>query len=457
MKEYRQETGGRRIKGDDLKAIQEIALLSEKLLAQYGSFVISGCEVNGSNITSGIVMLDGKACTFNGVSGATFPYYIKKSVASELVPYESQEKGAGYEIYSVVEAMASDSGAFRLDNAPRFNNVFKPKNAGNADTLNNKTAASFAPSGFGNGGEQSKIISDQNLYDHVGANARLMGARVTNAPSLAWFYFDVEVYSHETCFVVAKPFYSEDIYVRKCNDGKWDEWKNIADANTAVQLKTARTIWGQGFNGTGNITGNMYGVGSIASTGTIRTSGVFSAGEDQDDSYGYYNATRPSYLNNASCYAMVRCSVVAFGIGYNTSNQIVMGSANTNKTINPWITIGSGGIYQGSDERIKNIKDGFEPTLEDIATLPVFYYELKKYPGKVEIGTSAQKVREKFPELVSEDGEGMLSVSYSKLSVLALKGIALQNKEVENLKAENKLLNDRLSKIEKLLKTNSNE
>lgn len=41
------------------------------------------------------------------------------------------------------------------------------------------------------------------------------------------------------------------------------------NAITATRLATARTLWGQSFNGTGNVSGNMTGVGSISMTGNI--------------------------------------------------------------------------------------------------------------------------------------------------------------------------------------------
>ncbi len=40
------------------------------------------------------------------------------------------------------------------------------------------------------------------------------------------------------------------------------------DADTAAKLQTARSIWGQMFDGTADVTGNMTGVGSITPTGT---------------------------------------------------------------------------------------------------------------------------------------------------------------------------------------------
>ena len=53
-------------------------------------------------------------------------------------------------------------------------------------------------------------------------------------------------------------------------------WKSIAftDSNvaSATKLQTARTLWGQPFDGTGNVSGNMTGVGSIGATGNITIS-----------------------------------------------------------------------------------------------------------------------------------------------------------------------------------------
>lgn len=43
----------------------------------------------------------------------------------------------------------------------------------------------------------------------------------------------------------------------------------IGNASTATKLQTARTIWGQSFNGTSNVSGSMTGVGSITMSGDI--------------------------------------------------------------------------------------------------------------------------------------------------------------------------------------------
>ena len=52
------------------------------------------------------------------------------------------------------------------------------------------------------------------------------------------------------------------------------------NAGTATKLQTARTIWGQSFNGSANISGNMTGVGSITASGLIKTTNSVQADGD---------------------------------------------------------------------------------------------------------------------------------------------------------------------------------
>ena len=54
--------------------------------------------------------------------------------------------------------------------------------------------------------------------------------------------------------------------------------------------------------------------------------------------------------------------------------------------------------------------------------------------GPRQIGTSAQKVQELFPEIVS--GEEKLSVDYSKLAVVALAAIKELTAKVEELQKQ---------------------
>lgn len=49
---------------------------------------------------------------------------------------------------------------------------------------------------------------------------------------------------------------------------------------SATKLQTARSLWGQSFDGTGNVNGDMTGVGSISAIGIIRTDGELQVGNN---------------------------------------------------------------------------------------------------------------------------------------------------------------------------------
>ena len=103
----------------------------------------------------------------------------------------------------------------------------------------------------------------------------------------------------------------------------------------------------------------------------------------------------------------------------------------------------SGVLYQGSDERWKNFVGDVSADFDKIKNIPKKYYKWKSEGenGEIQIGTSAQKLFEQFPELVDVDENGFMSVSYDRLSIIALAAIDKLVEENENLK-------DRIEKLE---------
>ena len=75
------------------------------------------------------------------------------------------------------------------------------------------------------------------------------------------------------------------------------------------------------------------------------------------------------------------------------------------------------------------------------------YFRWKKNPNKLQIGTSAQAVKQIYPELVTSSDDGMLSVDYSKLSIVALSAIDKLHLENKELKREIKILKQEIEKI----------
>lgn len=54
------------------------------------------------------------------------------------------------------------------------------------------------------------------------------------------------------------------------------------NATTATTLQTSRTIWGQSFNGAGNVSGSLTGVASITASGNITAAGAITAKSSSD-------------------------------------------------------------------------------------------------------------------------------------------------------------------------------
>ena len=110
----------------------------------------------------------------------------------------------------------------------------------------------------------------------------------------------------------------------------------------------------------------------------------------------------------------------------------------------------SSNLYASSDERLKNFKSDIEVDFDKLSKIPKKYFTWKAdgLNGAVNIGTSAQKLKEVYPELVNTDDDGNYGVAYDKLSVVALAAIDKLHEENLQLKKEVEELKNRLNKIE---------
>ncbi len=117
------------------------------------------------------------------------------------------------------------------------------------------------------------------------------------------------------------------------------------------------------------------------------------------------------------------------------------------------------GNFPISDIRLKTNIQTITNPLEKIMKLRGVRYEWKKeekrtHGYKPEIGLIAQEVEKIVPELVSTDktpdakGRYLKSVAYEKTVGLLIEGIKEQQKEIEELRVENKNLLKRIEKLE---------
>lgn len=101
-----------------------------------------------------------------------------------------------------------------------------------------------------------------------------------------------------------------------------------------------------------------------------------------------------------------------------------------------------GNIYQTSDETLKTFTEELDVNLDNLATIKkgLFYWNHDENKT-VDIGITAQSVEPLFPQIVSEV-DGVKSVSYSKLSVVALAAIDKLYSRVKELEEEVKRLKE---------------
>lgn len=194
------------------------------------------------------------------------------------------------------------------------------------------------------------------------------------------------------------------------------------NAGSATKLQTTRTIWGQSFNGTGNVSGNMTGVGTISATGinTITR-----------DSYEMINLKRTT--NNGAAIGFYNNTSTKIGVlGISANGWLCFDSKTTTDAVqfnDRGTIIAKGDVTAYSDVRLKT---NILPLENRGYITPVTY----KKDGKDSIGFIAQEVRELYPELVIEDNteDKYLAVNYAQY--------------VAVLQAQIKELNNRIKQLE---------
>lgn len=91
------------------------------------------------------------------------------------------------------------------------------------------------------------------------------------------------------------------------------------------------------------------------------------------------------------------------------------------------------GFFKESDIRLKSDIAPLKHTLDQICNIPTVEFNMH---DKHQIGTIAQDLENNFVEVVNTDSDGMKSVDYCMLGVVAIEGIKLLKQEVEDLKKQ---------------------
>ena len=95
--------------------------------------------------------------------------------------------------------------------------------------------------------------------------------------------------------------------------------------------------------------------------------------------------------------------------------------------------IHASGFFKESDVRLKSNIAPLNHTLDQICEIPTVEFNMH---DKHQIGTIAQDLENNFAEIVNTDSDGMKSVDYCMLGVVAIEGVKLLRQEIEDLKKQ---------------------
>ena len=178
---------------------------------------------------------------------------------------------------------------------------------------------------------------------------------------------------------------------------------------SATRLQTTRTLWGQSFNGTANVSGTLSGVSGI----------TFSDAQGATmDANGNIYLER---LTSSSAFWFV-------GIPASTKRFVVkpngyVGISTTTPAYNLHIVgtaYATGGFQNGSDIRYKHILQDLPLTADQVAAAPSFLFRWTDGTDRaIHAGTSAQYWQTVLPQVVRTGGDGRLSMQYGVAALLS--------------------------------------
>lgn len=95
MKNFVAGSGGRYVYTEDFENLQVLALSIGSIFEGCDNFIISGCQISGSTISSGYVWINKNIRHFEGGNISTYPYYIYESNSYESTEYKDEPNKLG--------------------------------------------------------------------------------------------------------------------------------------------------------------------------------------------------------------------------------------------------------------------------------------------------------------------------------------------------------------------------
>lgn len=322
------------------------------------------------------------------------------------------------------------SGAVSINGGSNVTLSVSNNYASNADTVDNLHATAFARA------DQTQAV-DLNTVNGKGIMTNAANADATTARHYP-------IAEAGTLFYGTAAYGSANQIYGTFNSNRWfarggggsttakTAWKEFAfktdNVASATKLATARSIWGQSFNGTGNVSGSLTSTNFLLNDSTT-------------------NPYLKLVLNGINWYCQAYNGYMYLGNG--STNSIRIDSTGNLYSPKNIVTVGEVTAYSSSDKRLKKNIKSITNSLDIIEKLnPVQFNWNQKAKGlnkekdeRNNYGLIAQEVEEILPELIHPIYDKYKSVDYEQLIPILIQSIKELKEEVDTLK--NKINNEK--------------
>lgn len=138
-------------------------------------------------------------------------------------------------------------------------------------------------------------------------------------------------------------------------------------------------------------------------------------------------------LNNSEMAAIHNFENTQMNFGTNNITRMTIAAAGT---ITAFYNVYAPNFYDSSDRSLKKktkpIETKYLDSFEDIEAVQ---YKLKKGDNSLQFGVIAQDIKKDYPDLVSVDSDGMLSVNYRSLAMVTLRKVQDLEKKLKEIQS----------------------
>jgi hypothetical protein len=239
-------------------------------------------------------------------------------------------------------------------------------------------------------------------------------------------------------------------FIGKGYDNTWLTVKsngNVGIGTNNTSPMTKLHVDGIGYFTSGINVGDIDQYHAFYVKGNTRLSGLVGIGTSAQSGYSLY-VNGDTYFNGKSYFASdIYIYCMNNNIYTATSGHyytISVGAANHAIIDYAWVV--------SSDMRRKDVVMNAGASIEQIAKSPIFYYRLKGSPEKtLALGSSAQYWQQVFPNAISENPDGFLSMDYSAIAlasaVITARTVQNHEERILELERENMKLRNEIEQL----------